>query len=218
MLNIKINEALLYTLVTYDIKVEEFMIIACLNLDMLVPLRVYLRNKTSDQMLAYMQPMVRKLLLKQLVQLDEFSWDNYELTDLADQVFEECAIHIVMDESTLVKEPLVPADKVTKLVEDYIALFPEGVRNAGQEYLRANAKDVATKMSGFLKKYRFPAEVILGATARYVKQQAREQYKWCSAAHFFISKNGASKLATECDAYNSNKDEVQSDDWRNTLM
>jgi hypothetical protein len=166
-------------------------------------------------MLAYLQSLERKQLIKKLVNIEEFSWDNYELTDNADIVFEEC-VNFILEDSPLVIEPAVPKDKVTKLVEDFIVLFPEGTRNAGGEYLRANAKDVASKMSTFINKYKYDASTILGATARYVKQQAREQYKWCSAAHYFIGKNGQSKLATECEAYRSIPED--SGDWQTNLM
>lgn len=215
MFNIKIDEALLSHLATEDVKFEEFLVIVCLNMDANVPLRAYLRNKNPDQMLAYLQSLERKLLLKRLVDIEEFSWDNYQLTDYADQLFEACSQHIIPDSSLI--RGVAPVEKVSKLVEDYRAIFPEGVRNAGGEYLKGNDKDITSKMNTFVNKYKYPVETILGATANYVNQQAREQYKWCSAAHFFISKNGVSKLATECEAFRGKIDE-KSDDWRNSLM
>lgn len=215
MFNIKIDEALLSYLATEDVKFEEFLVIACLNMEASVPLRAYLRNKNPDQMLAYLQSLERKLLLKRLVDIEEFSWDNYELTDYADRLFEACSQHII-PESSLIKG-VAPVEKVAKLVEDYRAIFPEGIRNAGGEYLKGNEKDITTKLNTFLSKHKYSAETILGATTNYVNQQAREQYKWCSAAHFFISKNGVSKLATECEAFKGKIDEPGVN-WQDTLM
>lgn len=215
MFNIKIDEVILSNLAVRGLKLEEFMIITCLNLDKMSLLRAYLRDKNHDQLHAYMQSLQRKLMVKKLVDIEEFSWDNFELTDLADQVFEELAKY-VLEDSTLMREPPLPVERIPKLVEDFIAIFPEGKRNAGGEYLRGNSTDVTEKLNKFLKKYKYPAETILGATSKYVKQQARDDYRWCSAAHFFINKNGVSKLATECEAFKG-IDEV-SENWQDNLM
>lgn len=214
MFNIKIDEVLLSSLAQEDVKLEEFIIIACLIMGGHLPLRAYLSRRNPDQIHAYLQTLERKLLLKRLSDTEEFTWDNYELTEYADRLFETASANIIEDGS-LIRE-MDPIESVPALVEEYLGLFPEGVRNAGGDYVRGNSPDVANKLAKFVKKYKFPKEVIIGATGNYIKQQAREQYKWCSSAHFFISKNGVSKLATECEAFKGMKE--GSDDWRENLM
>lgn len=214
MFNIKIDEALMVTLAARNVRLEELFVIACLNLDQLVQLRAYLKVRNHDQLSAYMQPLERKLLIRQLVKTDDFSWDNYELTDLADRVFEECSQHIVDGTQPVTQ---VPTADLIELVESFLLLYPEGVRNKNGDYLRSHQKDIVTKMNTFVNKYKYPTDVILGATARYLTQQSQEQYAWTNAAHFFISKNGVSKLAAECESYKRDPKDV-STKWRENLM
>lgn len=215
MFNIKIDDTLMTMLAARNVRIEELFVIACLNLRQVDQLQKYLRIKNHDQLSAYMQPLERKLLIKRLVNADEFSWDNFELTNLADQVFDECCVNII-EGNSLIKEP-ISVDKLDEFAEKFLGLFPEGVRNRGGEYLRTNKKDILSKMNTFVTKYRYSPETILSATERYLKQQAREQYGFCSAAHYFISKNGISKLASECEALRTNPGNDE-DEWRNTLM
>lgn len=224
MFNIKIDKTLALYLSTKKIRLEELFVIACFNFGQQDLLKEYLTGKTGDQMSAYFQTMERKMLVRRITPgLEDFDWDNYELTDASDQIFDECSTALLEQEATIIGHQEVPDEMQESdfdaFIGDFIDLFPEGVRNRGGDYLRTNKKDLTNKMQTFMRKYKgYTPEVIKAATKQYLSKQARDNYAWCNAAHFFISKNGVSKLATECESYLKGEESGNDSTWTNNLM
>jgi hypothetical protein len=232
LFNIKIDNTLMSYLAQKGIRVEELIVLICFNLNRLDLMRQYLTGKTGDQMIAYLQSLERKQLLRKITpELEEFDWDNYELTDLADEVFDDCSLNVSeLDiQSLLPQLAAIPThlsdtivggsddDDMLAFVDEYLAMFPQGVRNGGGESLRAHPKDVLKKMRAFFNKYKFERELVKKATQGYLDRQRMTGYQWCSSAHFFISKNGISKLAGECENYKE-VEHKEEGDWTNRLM
>jgi hypothetical protein len=228
--NIRIDNALLSYLASRRIKVEELFVIACLNLNKKGLLKDYLKGMTGDQMTAYFQSLERKQLLKKLTpELVDFDWDNYELTDAADDVFDECAPNIYDSEEepkegTVVltvpqeRDKMIQTEEFIEFMKQFLALWPDGVRNINGDYLRSNQRDLIKKLRQFLTKYKYNYDVILKATTTYLKRQGANGYSYCSQAHYFVSKNGESKLATECEAIVKGKQSAEdSGGWINTM-
>lgn len=225
--NIKVDKELSSYLNKRKIRFDELVVIVCFSLGKLDLLKDYLHGKNPDQHTAYLQSLERKMLLKKITPLVDFDWDNYELTDAADEIFDECVNSITEGDLTAILEDMgvnpLAKEVVSKEVseddflESFITLFPEGVRNSSGEYLRTNKTDIATKMRSFLKRYKYDMPTVLGATRKYLNKQAVNNYAYCNAAHYFISKSGISKLATECESLIRDGREDGSD-WSQNLM
>lgn len=225
----KFDKALTTFLAGKRLKMDELFVIVCFNLGKLDLLKDFLNGRTGDQITAYLQSLERKQLIKKLTpELADFDWDNYELTNLADEIFDEISPNItdeLVENIIPVKDVPTERDKLSKSDEfaafmlKFVALWPQGIRNAGGEPLKSNIKDFIKKMIGFRMKYKnFTDEVILEATKRYIELHSKNGYAYCSAGHYFISKNGDSKLATECeDVVNGAKKENNSGDWINHM-
>ena len=91
--------------------------------------------------------------------------------------------------------------EVSKLVDVWYELWPVGVRPNGY-LVRSGKKPVGKKLLKFIKEYpEFSEEVILEATAQYVKSYALKGYSFMKTASYFIYKDGESVLAGECEKY-----------------
>jgi hypothetical protein len=208
MFNFKIDKVLTAYLAHKKLRLEELFVIVCFNLNKIDLLKDYLSGRNGDQLTAYFQPLERKLLLKRLTNIDTFDWDNYELTDYADTIYDDCNVNLFDgDIESLVdgfKQTTAPKgvteDEFAKLVLDFQAKFPTGIRNKGGESISSHPTDIAKKMKTFITKYKYNATTILAATDAYLGRMKRDGYAWCNAAHYFILKNGISKLAAECES------------------
>jgi hypothetical protein len=216
MLNIRVDNALAAYLGSKKIRLEELFVIICFNLGKLDLLKDYLSNKNGDQLGAYLAPLERKLLLKRLSESDVFDWDNYELTDLADEIFDECNQHLF--EGNIeghIEQFVVPKEDESweKFIEDFQGKFPVGIRNRSGMSIRSHKVDVSKKMKTFFTKYKgYTREQVLMAVDVYLSKMRREGYAWCMCSHYFILKNGVSVLAGECEEVVKGKTEV-SEGW-----
>jgi len=90
---------------------------------------------------------------------------------------------------------------ISKFVNIWYELWPVGVRPNGY-LVRSGKKPVEKKLRKFVKEYpEFDEEVILEATAQYVKQYQLKGYSFMKTASYFIYKDGESTLAGECEKY-----------------
>lgn len=189
MFTLKVDKTLTTYLKNLDIRIEELFVIHVLTLNNLDLLKEYLSNKSADQCTVYLQSLERKNLIKKLYpELVDFEWDNYELTDKAVEIYS----------ATKSVEEVPLEEDIDSLVNEFIELYPVK-RNAAGEYLRGNKTDVKTKFKKFIKTYDYSKETILEATKQYLKAQMPHGYQYCSQSHYFILKDGVSKLANECE-------------------
>lgn len=95
----------------------------------------------------------------------------------------------------------------------YNELFPKRKAGSGK-YMRSNIKNVETNFRWFFDNYTYPWEVILEATARYMEQQLRDNYKFTRTSMYFIRKNEKnithSDLADWCEIVSAGDDNDES--------
>lgn len=83
-------------------------------------------------------------------------------------------------------------------IDEWLDLFPEGVKNAGRPIKSDKAK-CTTKMKAFLKKYPYNAEEIIKATKEYLDEREVNNYQFTMLAVNFIShRDKGSALAEKC--------------------
>lgn len=207
-------------LAEHNLQAEDLFILKVFNSDDISILQQYLTLKTSDQKLVYFQSLVRRGWLEMLVDVDEFSWDNYRLTAETKRVLEFLeSIDVIglikQEETTNVTsvntkdvDVLVPGVKVIvnqenetifdNFVEEFRSKWPEG-RNGGGVSFRGNKIDIKSKLLKFMNKYKFNKETILAAADLYLSTFRRKGFEYCQAAEYFILKNQTSALAGYCE-------------------
>jgi hypothetical protein len=84
-------------------------------------------------------------------------------------------------------------------VDEFRGLFPKGVMSGGY-YVVGDKVSCKRKLNKFLKDYKYTPEIILEATSRYIETMSKQDYKYMKIAPYFISKDGSSTLASECEA------------------
>lgn len=170
-----------------------------------------------------MQELLRKQLLYTEMTyeeiLDNFKLSSYTMTDIAREL---CSTIPAGDTAILPQEtPLLNAvnnlivdteAKQRKQFDDFVTeflnKFPEGKKNNGGKTIRTNFEDTKAKMVKFLNKYKRYNDfnLILRAATNFVAN-FRGDYSYCPTAEYFISKNGTSALATECEVILAGKSE-----------
>lgn len=86
-----------------------------------------------------------------------------------------------------------------KWKQDWYDLFPRGIKN-GAYPIKGDRKGCFNKLDKFIKDYpEYPIDVIMDATEEYIKQSKQNNYKYMQQAHYFISKNNISTLASYCE-------------------
>ena len=89
-----------------------------------------------------------------------------------------------------------------ELSSEYRDLFPSGVKTSGIP-VKSSLQAIRDKFSQFIEKY--PTyknkELIIDATKDYLETMARDGYKYCTCANYFILKSGEPKLLTCMDEY-----------------
>lgn len=219
MFNIKIDKDILAYLGERRIRVDELVVIMCFVLGRLDLLRVFLHGKTGDQCTAFMQALVRKDLMRRLAPLEDFDWDNYELTENGNVIYEDCVVNINEEDIALLKDQLaqyLPVDvDFDSLITEFMALWPDDIRNKNGDPIKGSPIDIKKKMKTFINKYKFSKETILKGTENYINGQRSQAYLYCNQAHYFISKDGISKLASECELAEKNVGSTGS--WENVM-
>lgn len=89
-------------------------------------------------------------------------------------------------------------DTIMAVAEGMRQIFPPKVRSGGG-LVRSSLKDTTDKLKKFLKKYNYPYDVILQATANYVHEKEANNYEYMKQLAYFIEKDGVSLLAAECE-------------------
>lgn len=194
------------------VRIEEFCLLLLLSKGRNDLLEAYLRrNITAEQRSAVFQSLVRKLLVVQK-ESNSFSVEDYEITEagrliLADTGSATNVIELVT--GLPLNIPTADRTEFDTFVDQYLELFPKGVKNGGNKPLRSNATDVKAKMIKFMNKYKHTKETILKATGNYLDRM-RGVYTYCPTSEYFIMKDGSSALATECDGVKngSNNEEL----------
>lgn len=111
-----------------------------------------------------------------------------------------------------------PADDVHLWIDEWRALFPEGVNNAGYRY-RGNKLEVQKKMIKFVNNYDYSKEEIFQATKRYIDRFAVKGYNYMQQAHYFIEKKDAgSTLASECETLKESKSQDKKITYGRTIV
>lgn len=225
---IKIKKELLLYLSQRNMRIDDLFVIFCYCLNKTDLLNTFLSDKNNDQKIAFMQSLIRKGLMV-VNNIENFSWDNYTLTVVGYKVYEDCITYVsentveiinqssntipgVVQTFNTVIDDSLNQNSFDQLVSEFVALFPDNTRNMSGEKLKSHPADIKKKMKDFIKKYGYEKEVILNATRRYLEKQSRQGYAYCNQAHYFISKDGVSKLAAECE-----HKEIIVEPWENVL-
>lgn len=224
-MNLRVDKNLLTYLGEKRMRIDELFVIMCYTLDKLDLLKVFLQGRSDDQCIAFMQSLERKGLMKKLSNIEGFDWDNYTITVLGNDVYEDCVSNIIEGEAysqdeairlvtSLQGQPVSPESvDISIFANEFLNLWPQDARNINGDKLRSNVADTTKKLGAFIKKYRQPKEKIIEGTKRYLERQSRNGYAYCNQAMYFISKDGISKLANECE----NTEETNSGAWENVM-
>lgn len=93
----------------------------------------------------------------------------------------------------------VVGEQVEDWIDDWYDLWPKGIRSGGY-LVRSDKNGCITKMKKFVKNYpKFTKEIILKATSDYLSYYRMKNWAYVSLAHFFIIKDGVSRLASSCE-------------------
>tara|TARA_R110000787_G_scaffold70320_1_gene156386 strand:+ start:5001 stop:5492 length:492 start_codon:yes stop_codon:yes gene_type:complete len=84
-------------------------------------------------------------------------------------------------------------------VDDFRTLFPKGIMSGGY-YVAGDKVSCKRKLKKFFQDYDYTPDIVLEATNRYVTTMAKQDFKYMKLSHYFISKDGISTLASECEA------------------
>lgn len=79
--------------------------------------------------------------------------------------------------------------------EEYNEMFPKMKAGSGS-YMRSNPKDVKDALNWFLINYKYPWDIILKATARYLDDEEVKGFKYTSTSRYFIKKMDVSRTIT----------------------
>lgn len=201
MFSIEINKDLLSYLNVRRMRVDDLLVMMCYGLGKMDLIRTLLWSRSGDQCSAFMQSLERKGLVRRLSPgVEDFDWDNYVVTEAGNVVYEDC-LAWVKEPVSIVDVVAVECtdDELRSLVDAFVELWPPDARNINGDKLIGHAPDIEKKLKAFVKKYKFTQDVILRATQNYLSRQRTQGYAYCNQAHYFISKDGISKLAGECD-------------------
>lgn len=205
-------------LAEHNLSVEDVFVLKVFRSEELDILKEYLTFMSSDSKLVYLQRLVRKGFLEMFVDVDEFSWDNYSLSDEAEKVLDyleedmikevELVNLVSKEEITGVVDQKVIKDQekettFDKFVEEFRSKFPEG-KNGGNVSFRGNPIDIKNKLHKFMNKYKHDMKTILDATDLYLAGFRRKGFEFCQAAEYFIMKNQTSTLAGYCELVKKN--------------
>lgn len=99
-------------------------------------------------------------------------------------------------------EENVKSEAVEEWFGDWYNLWPTGIKSGGY-YLRTDKKGTYRKMKQFVIEYPFYSkDLIMNATKNYLQEQSIIGYTHTKLSPYFISKDGMSVLAGECENIN----------------
>ena len=89
---------------------------------------------------------------------------------------------------------------VSDWIEEWVDIFPRGVKNRSGKVLKQPALAVLKKMRNFVKLYKYDVATIFDATKAYIRNGEDNDFKYTRANIFFIDKQGeGSDLAAWCE-------------------
>lgn len=112
--------------------------------------------------------------------------------------------YLITQEHVKKAQKLLSVDEIS-WIEEYLNLFPEGVKSMGY-YVRGSKSAALANMKAFMNEHDYSKEVILGATKDYVDKMKHVGYRGMQLSHYFISKNKNSTLESYCRAYTKTQD------------
>lgn len=92
----------------------------------------------------------------------------------------------------------VKTDDVSSWIQEWRELWPAGVKSGGR-LVKGDRKGCLIKMQKFVEMYHFSKEDIYEATRIYLFEKSRDNNRYMTCADYFILKNGASLLASQCE-------------------
>lgn len=216
IIKLEVDLKVIELLVNYELSFEDLFILKIVKGDHLDFMTAYLTNKNADQKFVYFQKLVRKGLLEiLLVDLDEFSLDNYKLSDIGIKILtsienlDAIVERLEKEDITGIKEKVIVSEEkesqFDKFVQDFRNKFPEG-KNGGNKSLKGNQKDVKDKLIKFINKYKYEQDIILTATELYLSGFRSKGFEFCQTAEYFILKDASSTLAGFCEMAKKNKE------------
>lgn len=84
---------------------------------------------------------------------------------------------------------------LSTMAQEYNEMFPKMKAGSGS-YMRSNPKDVMDALKWFITNYKYPWDVILKATARYLDDEELKSFKYTSTSRYFIKKMDVSRTVT----------------------
>lgn len=105
-------------------------------------------------------------------------------------------------------------------IEEWLALFPKGIKNAGGKLLRSDKKGCLKKMTTLLKENpHYTKELIFNATIDYLNDKVDNDYNYCLASIYFISHSEkGSELCSRCEMLLDSKELVEKIERRSNIM
>lgn len=123
----------------------------------------------------------------------ELEQDKFSDDDIAD-------IFVEFTKAQL-KEELGEAAYIESWIDEWIHLFPHGVKSGGK-LLRSDRKECLKKMINLIKETKYDRDLIFHATRKYLKERAMNDYMYTKCATYFIhKKDEGSELAAQCETY-----------------
>lgn len=112
---------------------------------------------------------------------------------------------------------LTPKKSEVDWVDEFRDLWPAGQFSGGYR-IKGDRRACQEKLKQFLKDYpEYDKDTILAATKRYLERKERENWQFVQLAHYFISKNKVSTLATECEALRTETTENNSAEFQEDM-
>ncbi len=97
---------------------------------------------------------------------------------------------------TSTKEPVIDSKlDLSTITQQYNDMFPKMKAGSGS-YMRSNPKDVKDALKWFITNYKYPWDIILKATARYLDDEELKSFKYTSTSRYFIKKMDVSRTIT----------------------
>lgn len=112
----------------------------------------------------------------------------------------------------------IETSNVEEWMDEWYSLFPRGIKN-GAYPIKGDRKGCLKKLKSFVKDYpEFSKDVIMKATKEYINKSKLNNYVFMQQAHYFISKNNISTLASYCELVENNDITTSSTDKFNKSL
>lgn len=160
-------------------------------------------NQQSDLLFRYkvVDKLVTKddILFLMSINLLEFVNKDNEVYTLANLKVTDRFIDVFLEDNVKESKKGNNSNNVEEWIDEWYELFPKGVRSGGY-LVRSGKKGCLTKMKAFVKENpEYDKEIIMKATRDYLAHSRLKNYAFIQLAHYYISKNKTSVLASGCE-------------------